>query len=99
MEKTTSCSSPILSIFDRLCHRVSTRAFRTSSALEARILASDPIEAICGEMLKKRNHELVALDKTPSAADLIKMIPEFDGLIVRRCVMRGACVCDVCHAL
>jgi len=60
------------------------RRLHTTPRQEARILAADPIEKVCGDILKARRHELVALDKTPKPADLISMIGEYEGLIVRR---------------
>jgi hypothetical protein len=63
------------------------RGLRTSALVEARILAADPIEKVCGEILKQRKHELVALDKTPKPAELIDMIADYEGLIVRRFVI------------
>jgi len=67
------------------------RGLRTSALVEARILAADPIEKVCGEILKQRKHELVALDKTPKPAELIDMIADYEGLIVRRLVICTGC--------
>lgn len=92
----TALASP-LSAFCRACINVFPHAhspcsaaplaarasFHASAASEARILAADPIDKICGEVLKSRKHELTALAKTPSPAELIAMIPEYEGLIVR----------------
>jgi hypothetical protein len=44
---------------------------------------------VCADILRARGHELVTVDKTPKPDALCAMIGEFDGLIVRRCV-----VCD-----
>ena len=51
--------------------------------VRARILAADPIDPICGEVLTSRGHELVARTKTPSPAELLTIIDNYDGLIVR----------------
>jgi hypothetical protein len=66
------------------------RNLHTSSTVAARVLAADPIESVCADILRKRNHELVALDKTPKPDELVGMIGEYDGLIVRRCVLNSA---------
>lgn len=48
----------------------------------ARILASDSIEAVCAATFKARGHELV--EKPGIKKDeLLKIIHEFDGLVVR----------------
>lgn len=48
----------------------------------ARILASDSIEPICGEVFKRHGHELV--EKPGIKKDeLLKIIHEYDGLVVR----------------
>jgi hypothetical protein len=72
-----------------------SRGLHASAANDARILAADPIEGICKDILTQRRHELVALDKTPKPEDLIKMIPEYDGLIVRRYVAHLLCMVAV----
>lgn len=64
------------------------RPLHSSAAAEAKILAADPIEKVCGTVLAARKHELVALDKTPTPAALIAMIGDYEGLIVRRCARR-----------
>lgn len=59
-----------------------SRSFHASSSLQARILASDAIEKICGDFFKARGHELV--EKPGIKKDeLLKIIGEFDGLVVR----------------
>lgn len=47
---------------------VGARGLRTSAPAEARILASDPIEAVCKDILSARGHELVTVDKTPKVS-------------------------------
>ena len=48
----------------------------------ARVLASDPIDPICREVLESKGH---TLDEKPGLAkeDLLATIPEYDGLVVR----------------
>ena len=65
--------------------RACTAAFHASAAAEAKILASDPIESVCGDILRGRGHALTSVEKTPKPADLISMIGDYEGLIVRRC--------------
>ena len=60
-----------------------TRGLHATAAADAKILASDPIEAVCRDILKAKGHELVSLEKTPKPAELLKMIGEYEGLIVR----------------
>ena len=59
-------------------------AFHASAAAEAKILASDPIETVCGDILKARGHDLTTVDKTPKPAELLQIIGDYEGLIVRR---------------
>ena len=59
------------------------RSFHTSRNSLARFLASDPIDEICKTIFQERGHEIVALTKTPSPDALLKIIGEYDGLIVR----------------
>ena len=59
------------------------RSFHTSRNSLARFLASDPIDEICKKIFQERGHEIVALTKTPSPDALLKIIGEYDGLIVR----------------
>lgn len=81
MQSAPPCAPPW---WCRAVGRAATRSFHATAAADARILASDPIEAVCGEMLASRKHDLVILPKTPKPADLAAMIHEYDGLIVRR---------------
>lgn len=65
--------------------RISSNASRVYSACaasQARILASDSIEPICGKVFKERGHELV--EKPGIKKDeLLKIVGEYDGLVVR----------------
>jgi D-3-phosphoglycerate dehydrogenase len=51
--------------------------------VRARILAADPIDVVCGQVLSARGYDLISMSKTPKPADLIKEIHAYDGLIVR----------------
>lgn len=66
-----------------MAQKNSTRNYRaTSNNLFAKILASDPIEKVCGRMFAERGHELV--EKPGIKKDeLLKIIGEYDGLVVR----------------
>lgn len=63
--------------------QISMRGFRVSSNNQlAKILASDSIEKVCGKMFADRGHTLV--EKSGIKKDeLIKIIGEYDGLVVR----------------
>ena len=88
----TQQSPPLLLLLLRVCARSphcrrrlpGARGLHASAASEARILASDPIEAVCKDILAARGHELVTVDKTPKPEQLLAMIGEYEGLIVRR---------------
>lgn len=54
----------------------------SSSALLAKVLASDAIEPVCASTFKSRGHELVEKPGI-KPADLIKIIGEYEGLVVR----------------
>ena len=58
------------------------RFYRATSGKMAKILASDSIESICAATFKARGHELVEMPGI-KAEELIKIIPSFDGLVVR----------------
>jgi phosphoserine aminotransferase len=61
---------------------VPARFYRATGIDQARILASDPIEPICGKVFTDRGHVLV--EKPGIKKDeLIKIIHEYDGLVVR----------------
>ena len=38
---------------------------------------------MCGQVLRERGHELVEVKKTPKEAELLALVADFDGLIVR----------------
>lgn len=58
------------------------RLYSRSLPPMARILASDSIEPICGKVFKDRGHELVERPGIQKD-ELIKIIGDFDGLVVR----------------
>ena len=62
--------------------KVGVRAFRTANRCEAKILASDSIEKVCGEIFKQKGHELVEMPGIKKD-ELIKVIGEYEGLVVR----------------
>jgi D-3-phosphoglycerate dehydrogenase len=62
--------------------RGSARAYRPAPPSLAKILASDSIEGICKATFKSRGHELVEKFGMKEE-ELLKIIPEFDGLVVR----------------
>ena len=63
--------------------RTTMRQYRNSTQNQfAKILASDSIESICAATFKARGHELVEMPGI-KVDDLIKIIPSFDGLVVR----------------
>lgn len=59
-----------------------SRSYRPTPTLLAKILASDAIESICASTFKARGHELVELSGMKEE-DLLKVIPEYEGLVVR----------------
>jgi phosphoglycerate dehydrogenase-like enzyme len=61
---------------------VNPRSYATSQPLSARILASDSIEKVCGDVFRSRGHELVELPGI-SKEDLLNVIHEYDGIVVR----------------
>mmetsp|Transcript_20400 Transcript_20400/g.34151 ORF Transcript_20400/g.34151 Transcript_20400/m.34151 type:complete len:952 (+) Transcript_20400:133-2988(+) len=61
---------------------ITKRIYSTSTPALARILASDSIESVCGKVFTDRGHELVEMPGIPKD-ELLKVIPEFDGLVVR----------------
>lgn len=63
--------------------QLSMRGFRVSSNNQlAKILASDSIEKVCGKMFADRGHTLVEKPGIKKE-ELIKIIGEYDGLVVR----------------
>ncbi len=59
-----------------------TRTYHSSKYVEAKILASDPIEKICGSVFKERGHDLVEMPGIKKD-ELLKIIGDYDGLVVR----------------
>lgn len=62
--------------------RVQARHFHGSKFALARILSSDSIESVCGNIFKERGHEFVSKPGIKND-ELLKIIGEFDGLVVR----------------
>ena len=64
--------------------RLSTRCDYSCSSPRglAKILASDPIDPICAKTFSKHGHELVEMPGL-SKTDLMSVIEEYDGLVVR----------------
>ena len=62
--------------------RQSSRQIHATVPTLARILASDSIEAVCAATFKARGHELVEKPGIKKE-ELLKIIGEFDGLVVR----------------
>ena len=58
------------------------RSYHCSQPLQAKILASDSIEKVCAEVFKQRGHELVEKPGIKKE-ELLKIIGEYDGLVVR----------------
>ena len=58
------------------------RAYSFAKPSLARILASDSIEPVCGSVFKARGHELVEMPGIKKD-ELLKVIGDFDGLVVR----------------
>jgi D-3-phosphoglycerate dehydrogenase len=58
------------------------RSYSGSKYNLAKILASDSIEKICRETFKSRGHELIEMPGI-SKSELIKVIGNYDGLVVR----------------
>ncbi len=67
-------------------HSAALRAF------SSRILCSDPIDAVATDILHKAGFEVEQVDATKLSEDeLLAMMPNFDGLIVRRCDLKHFC--------
>eukprot|EP01038_Epipyxis_sp_PR26KG_P007546 gene7546-10283_t len=61
---------------------LNSRGYANTNKSLAKILASDSIESVCGKVFKDRGHELV--EKPGIKKDeLLKIIGEYDGLVVR----------------
>ena len=58
------------------------RKYSSSKPNLARILASDPIEKVCGEVFRARGHELVEKPGMKKE-ELLACIGEYEGLVVR----------------
>jgi D-3-phosphoglycerate dehydrogenase len=60
------------------------------------VLCSDPIDAICVDILKSRGHtvDIPPADKPIPAAELKKMIGVYDALVVRRYGVSTRCSLD-----
>jgi len=60
-------------------HATAMRAF------SSRILCSDPIDAVATDILNKAGFQVEQVDATKmTEEELLAMMPNFDGLIVRR---------------
>ncbi len=59
-----------------------SKSFHSSTRNQARILASDSIEPICGKIFRARGHELVEKPGLKKE-ELLSIIKDFDGLVVR----------------
>jgi len=66
----------------RLAAMTLRRQISHSRPTLAKILASDSIEKICAETFKKRGHELVEMPGIKKD-ELLKVIGEYEGLVVR----------------
>ena len=58
------------------------RCYSNSTPTLAKILASDSIEKVCGDVFRARGHELVEMPGIKKD-DLIKIIGDYEGLVVR----------------
>jgi hypothetical protein len=56
--------------------------------VDAKIFAADGLESSAIGILQSRGHELVVAEKTPKPAELLALIGDYEGLIVRRCARR-----------
>ncbi|RYH19093.1 hypothetical protein EON65_26520 [archaeon] len=63
-------------------NRLAGRKYSGSIAPLAKILASDSVEPVCGNVFKARGHEFVVKPGIRKD-ELIKIIGEYDGLVVR----------------
>lgn len=69
-------------IFSKPLLTVTKRQFQSSKLVFARILATDGVDDLCLQIFKKRGHQ-VEMMKTLPEAELIKVIGDYDGLVVR----------------
>lgn len=70
-----------------------TRHFHAAPALLDRILVVDGIEPVCAQILRDAGHTVDEKSKLP-AADLLAIIGNYDGLVVRsetKVTVRSAC--------
>lgn len=68
-----------------MTHRLANstkRQYGRSQPTLAKILASDSIESVCGDVFKTRGHELVEIPGIKKE-DLLKVIGQYEGLVVR----------------
>ena len=75
-----------------MCRRARLiRTYASTATRDARVLCSDPIDAICPEILRSKGHtvDVPPGDKPIPAADLKKVIGQYDALIVRRSVVHA----------
>ena len=64
----------------RLC--TGRRALHQSSISLARVLATDGVDELCVKIFRSRGHEVDFLETLPET-ELLKIIGEYDGLVVR----------------
>lgn len=62
--------------------KLATRCYSNSTPSLVKVLASDSIEGICGATFKSRGHELVEMPGIKKD-ELIKVIADYEGLVVR----------------
>lgn len=56
--------------------------FHATTSSNAKVLCTDGVDEVCVNIFKQRGHQ-VDFIKTPSEADYIKIIGDYDGLVVR----------------
>eukprot|EP01041_Mallomonas_annulata_P007189 gene7189-14656_t len=76
------CGWNILRALQHVAPRHGLKQYSTSKLNLGRILASDAIEKVCGEIFKARGHELVEIPGIKKE-ELMKVIDQYDGLVVR----------------
>jgi D-3-phosphoglycerate dehydrogenase len=69
------------SILRRAAGAPGAAAAAAAPARTLKILAADPVDAICAQVFLDRGHKLV--EKKMNAAELLAAIPAYDGLVVR----------------
>lgn len=62
------------------------RGLRSTPAVDARVLCSDPIDRVCPDILRSKGHtvDVPPGDKPLTAAELKAVIGQYDALVVRR---------------